>query len=189
MNYNKILNKKLKSDNKLKKVKWGENKSISLPHFNHPDGDFFNEFTKYNEYNEYNNGIKGQGLYKKNINSNVTKYLDKMKDSYSSIVYDTNPQIASIPINPEKIDIADDIDELTAQEIINDDNPNTRVLEYRENPKMFDSMTVGNIYDTLVDNFRVQWSKFNELDAYANDDYYSLDIKPIEKGYTGFATY
>ena len=183
MNYNKILNKNYKSSDKIKKVKWGLNNSIdAIPHFNHPDGDFFNEYTKHDS-------IKDQGFFKENLFSNVTKYLENMKNSYSSILYETNPQKASIPINPEDLDEQENFKNITAHNIINDDDPNTRVLEYRENPKIYDSMNVANVYDTLVDNYRVQWSKFNELDGYGDDNYYSLDMKPKEIGYTDFPTY
>jgi hypothetical protein len=180
MNYNKIINKKNKSNNKIKKVKWGLNNSISIPHYNHPDGDFFNEYTKYTDKEMTNQGV---------LNSNITKYLENMKNSYSSIIYDTNPQKASIPINPENLNEQENFENISAHNIINENDPNTRVLEYRENSKIYDSMTVGNVYDTLVDNYRVQWSKFNNLDGYGNNNYYSLDIKPKEIGYTDFPTY
>ena len=86
MNYKKILKKDKNKNNNLKKVRWG-NKNIIMNHHLNPVFDFFDQ---------YNNGIEDGPLYKDNINSNVTKYLDKMSNSYGSTIYQTNPlQLAS----------------------------------------------------------------------------------------------
>ena len=174
INYKKILKKDQNIN--LKKVRWGK-KNIIMNHDLNPEFDFFDQ---------YNNGIEGGALYKENINSNVTKYLDKMSNSYGSIVYQTNPQIANIPENPEYIK---DIDNISAHEIINNNDANERILEYKEEPKIYESMEVGNIYDNLVDNYRVKWGKINGLNAYNTNNNYELENDPTELGYTDFPTY
>ena len=50
-------------------------------------------------------------------------------------------------------------------------------------------MEVGNIYDNLVDNYRVKWGKINGLNAYNTNNNYELENDPTELGYTDFPTY
>jgi len=169
INYKKILYK-----NNNKKVRWNSKNSVIHPHYTNPEIDYFDT---------YNNGIEEYGLFKNNINSNVTKYLDNMADSYKSIASDTYPIKASIPEDPELVN------SIEAHEIVNDEDPNTRVLEYRNDPEIYESMEVGNVYDKLVNNFRVEWGKFEELNAHNQTNYYDLGIAPDDKGYTDFATY
>ena len=186
MNYNKLFNK---NNNLKKKVRWGK-KNIMMNYHLNPQIDFFDQ---------YNNGMKGQPLYKKNINSNITKYLDNMNNSYGSTIYDTNPKKAFIPENPDNID---NIDNITAHEIINEDDTNKRVLDYRESlleenfkdetediADKYQDMEVGNIYDNLVDNYRIKWGKINGLNAFDKSDHYELDNDPNDIGYTNFPTY
>ena len=161
-------------DNNNKKVRWGSKNSVIHPHYTSPEIDYFDS---------YNNGIDEYGLSKNNINSDVTRYLDNMTDSYKSIASDTYPIKASIPEDPELVD------SIEAREIVNEADANTRVLEYRNDPEMYESMEVGNVYDTLVNNFRVEWGKFDNLNAHDQTNYYDLSIVPNDKGYTDFATY
>jgi hypothetical protein len=170
INYKKIVFNK---DNN-KKVRWNSTKSIIHPHYNNPEFDYFDS---------YNNGIEEYALFKNNINSNITKYLDNMADSYKSVASDTYPIKASIPEDPELVE------SIQAREIVNNADPNTRVLEYRNDPKIYDSMEVGNVYDSLVNNFRVEWGKFEDLNAHDQTNYYDLSIAPDDMGYTNFATY
>lgn len=171
MNYKKMV-KKNKIINYKKKVRWGE-KNIINHHIN-PQIDFFDQ---------YNNGIEGQALHNENINSNIIKYLDTMKNSYGSTIYETNPKQANIPENPEYIK---DINNISAHEIINDNDANQRILTYKEDSE---SKEIGSIYDNLVDNYRIKWGKINELNAFDKSNNYELDNNPKELGYTDFPTY
>ena len=192
MNYDKIYNNNLNNDlinqDNKKKVKWCE-KNIIMGHHLHPEIDYFDQ-------DQYNNGLDGLPLSKNNINSNVTTYLDKMKNSYSSTIHDTYPKKAFIPENP------DYINKIDSHDIINDYDANERVLDYKqslsnnnndedenEDANMYDDMDIGNVYDNLVDNFRVKWGKIDGLDGNDINDNYILDNKPSDIGYTSFATY
>ncbi len=186
MNYNKISNnyenKDINKENK-KKVKWCE-KNIIMGHHLNPEIDYFDQ---------YNNGLDNLPLSNKNINSNVTKYLDKMKNSYSSTICNTYPKKAFLPEDP------DYINKIDAHTIINDYDANDRVLDYKQSlleenddedgDNMYDGEDIGNVYDNLVDNFRVKWGKINGLDGNNKNDLYILDNKPSDIGYTSFATY
>ena len=186
MNYNKISNnyenKDINKENK-KKVKWCE-KNIIMGHHLNPEIDYFDQ---------YNNGLDNLPLSNKNINSNVTKYLDKMKNSYSSTICNTYPKKAFLPEDP------DYINKIDAHTIINDYDANDRVLDYKQSlleenddedgDNMYDGEDIGNVYDNLVDNFRVKWGKIDGLDGNDINDNYILDKKPSDIGYTSFATY
>jgi hypothetical protein len=186
MNYNKIINNNdvnndVNKENK-KKVKWCENNLIMAHHL-HPE-------IEIDYFDQYNNGLDGLPLSNKNINSNVTKYLDKMKNSYSSTVCDTYPKKASIPVAP------DCINEIDARTIINTHVTNDRVLDYKQSldnkcqeNNMYDGEDIGNVYDNLVDNFRIKWGKIDSLNGNEKHDHYILENKPNEMGYTSFATY
>ena len=197
MNYNKIMNNDINDDTNKenkKKVKWCE-KNLIMGHHLHPEIDYFDQ---------YNNGLDGLPLSNKNINSNVTKYLDKMSNSYSSTVCDTYPKKAFIPVAPSNywnqtsIDFPVAPDYINAHEIINDYDANERVLDYKQSlldnndckeDNIYNDMDVGNVYDNLVDNFRVKWGKIDKLDGNDINDNYILDNKPSDIGYTSFATY
>ena len=191
MNYNKItnnntnnnINNNVNNINK-KKVKWSEKNSI-MSHHLHPEFEI-------DYFDQYNNGLDGLPLSNKNINSNVTKHLDNMINSYGSTVSDTYPKKAFIPIAPEYID------EIDARAIINDYDANERVLDYKQSlldnydckqDNMYDGEDIGNVYDNLVDNFRIKWGKIDGLDGNDINDNYILDKKPSDIGYTSFATY
>ncbi len=49
--------------------------------------------------------------------------------------------------------------------------------------------TIGEVYDNMVDNYRVKWGKFDSLGAFDRSSHYGIDVNPSENGYTGFATY
>jgi hypothetical protein len=196
MNYNKIMNNDINDDTNKenkKKVKWCE-KNIIMGHHLNPEIDYFDQ---------YNNGLDNLPLSNKNINSNVTKYLDKMKNSYSSTISNTYPKKAFLPEDP------DYINKIDAHTIINDYDANDRVLDYKQSlleeddddeegeegeegedrEDMYNGEDIGNVYDNLVDNFRVKWGKINRLDGNNKNDLYILDNKPSDIGYTSFATY
>ncbi len=193
MNYNKIINNNDVNKENKKKVKWCE-QNLIMGHHLHPEIDYFDQ---------YNNGLDGLPLSNKNINSNVTKYLDKMKNSYSSTVCDTYPKKASIPVaplalgcKPKRLDLPDCINEIDAHAIINTHVTNDRVLDYKQSldnkcqeNNMYDGEDIGNVYDNLVDNFRIKWGKIDSLNGNEKHDHYILENKPSEMGYTSFATY
>jgi hypothetical protein len=54
---------------------------------------------------------------------------------------------------------------------------------------MYDGEDIGNVYDNLVDNFRVKWGKIEGLEGNDIHDHYILENKPCDIGYTSFATY
>ena len=192
MNYNKItnnntnnnINNNINNNENKKKVKWSDKNSI-MSHHLHPEFEI-------DYFDQYNNGLDGLPLSNKNINSNVTKHLDNMINSYGSTVSDTYPKKAFIPIAPEYID------EIDARAIINDYDANERVLDYKQSlldnydckqDNMYDGEDIGNVYDNLVDNFRIKWGKIDGLDGNDINDNYILDKKPSDIGYTSFATY
>jgi hypothetical protein len=175
MNYKKII-KRSKKDKKNKKVSWSLSQAAdSLIHQN-PSIDFFDESSNLN-------GVIVDGNL---MNSNIVKYLNKQNESYGSKLYSVNPVKAWIPENPANLD---DINSWSAHEIVSQNDPNTRVQEYRENPSEVVGSTVGEMYDNMVDNFRVQWGKFEGLGAYDPTSYYGIDVEPSTNGYTNFATY
>ena len=194
MNYNKItnnntnnnINNNVNNINK-KKVKWSEKNSI-MSHHLHPEFEI-------DYFDQYNNGLDGLTLSNKNINYNVTKHLDNMINSYGSTVSDTYPKKAFIPIAPLALGCKPKID---AHAIINDYDANERVLDYKQSlldnydckqDNMYDGEDIGNVYDNLVDNFRIKWGKIDGLDGNDINDNYILDKKPSDIGYTSFATY
>jgi hypothetical protein len=108
-----------------------------------------------------------------------------MNNSYGSTIYETNPKQANIPENPEYIK---DINNISAHEIINNNDANQRILTYKEDSES-ESKEIGNIYDNLVDNYRIKWGKINDLNAFDKSNNYELDNNPNELGYTDFPTY
>jgi hypothetical protein len=134
-----------------------------------------------NNIESYNNDII--------ISSNIIKNLNKLKDSYSNSVNNNKLIIASIPKSPyDENNNRINLNNIDSQDLVNEDDANIRVYELNE----FDNndKEIGIIFDNLVDNNRVEWSKIdNNLMAYDDSIYYSLDKTPIELGYTGFATY
>ena len=189
MNFKKIIksNKEKRNKNKNKKVSWSlSNAAAEISHHN-PSIDFFNETSN-------TNGIIIEG---NNIDSNIIKYLNKQNESYGSKLSCVNSTKAWIPEDP---DLLDNKNSFTAHQIINENDSNTRIQNYRDfqvnevednqiNQSEFMASTVGEVYDNMVDNFRVKWGKINGLGTYESKDYYGLDVEPTTNGYTGFATY
>ena len=171
VNYKKIINiiMQLSTNNKTKSVSWSDNidKTTSIP-TNIPTS------------------IPTSIPTNNNLESKTLNYLNKHKESYGSKIYSVNPIKAWIAEDPENLL---DINAFTAHQIINQNDANTRVQEYRDDPTAYEGSTVGEVYDNMVDNFRVKWSKFDGLEAHDPTSYYGLDVEPSANGYTGFATY
>jgi hypothetical protein len=194
MNYKKIIRKtcnyknkifiggetETKTDTKIgtdtKKVRWDLDQGLdNLSHHN-PLIDFFNDSSN-------SNGLVVEGNA---INSDVIKYLNKKGESYGSKLYSVNPVQAWISEDP---DILVDRNNFTAHEIIGSEDSNTRIQDYRQDSNLTNGDTVGEVYDNMVDNFRVKWGQFEGLNGYDTTLYYSLDVNPNSNGYTEFATY
>jgi hypothetical protein len=180
MNYKKSIDKLSKKNKiiKRKKVSWSLDKgSKQLIHHN-PTIDFFNESTNQN----------GIIVETKPTDSRIIKYLNKQDESYGSKIQSTNPTKAWAPEDP---DIIEDINNYTAHEIIGTEDPNSRVNNFREDPNLMATQgeTIGEVYDNMVDNYRVKWGKFDSLGAFDRSSHYGIDVNPSENGYTGFATY
>jgi len=184
MNYKKIIRKtysyKDKDKNIMvtesKKVRWDLAKAVDESSHQNPLIDFFDESSN-------SNGLVVEGNL---INSDIIQYLNKQDESYGSKLYSVNPAKAWISEDP---DILVDRNNFTAHEIIGLEDSNTRIQAYREDPSITNGDTVGEVYDNMVDNFRVKWGQFEGLGAYDPTSYYSLDVKPNSNGYTEFATY
>lgn len=180
MNYKKIIRKTyLRKPNIQgigKKVRWNlEKASKEFVHQN-PSIDFFNESSN-------TNGVIVEG---NKVSSDVIQYLNKQNESYSSKLYSVNPVKAWIGEDP---DMLPNKNNYTAHEIIGTEDANTRIQDYRDNPNNYTGSTVGEVYDNMVDNFRVKWGKFEGLEAFDDSSYYLLEDKPSTHGYTEFATY
>lgn len=180
MNYKKSLKKTYRKKNieKRKKVSWALAKGESQLIHHNPTIDFFNESAN-------TNGIM---VETKPINSQIIKYLNKQNESYGSKLQSTNPAKAWAPEDP---DVISDINNFTAHEIIGMEDPNSRVNNFRSDPNLIATQgeTIGEVYDSMVDNYRVKWGKFDSLGALDRSSHYGLDVVPSEHGYTGFATY
>jgi hypothetical protein len=183
MNYKKIIRKTYSRKNKTiggndsKKVRWDLAQAAKESAHQNPLVDFFDGTTN-------RDGLVLEGNA---ISSDIVKYLNKQSESYGSKVYSVNPTKAWIPEDP---DILVDRNNFTAHEIIGEEEPNTRVHEFREgNTNGFEGNTIGEVYDNMVDNFRVKWGQFEGLGAYDPTSYYSLEVNPDANGYTDFATY
>lgn len=177
MNYKKIIKKYKREENKkTKKVSWSLSDAAKQITHHSPSIDFFDESSNLN-------GIIVEGNL---VDSNITKYLNKQSDSYSSKLYSVNPTKAWIAEDPDNLD---NIKSYTAHEIISENDPNTRVQDYRDDPLQTIGSTVGEVYDNMVDNFRVKWSKFEGLEAFDPTSHYGINVDPTSNGYTGFATY
>lgn len=183
MNYKKTIRKTYFSSNKnvgtieSKKVRWDLAQATKESVHQNPSVDFFDESSN-------RNGLVVEGNA---VSSDIIKYLNKQSESYGSKLYSVNPTKAWIGEDP---DLLVDRNNFTAHEIIGSEDPNTRVQEFRENPTSFvTGETIGEVYDNMVDNFRVKWGQFEGLGAYDPTSYYSLDVNPDTHGYTGFATY
>ena len=187
MNYKKVIRNIYKNKNiESKKVRWNLKKaakeSTSLNH-QKPSIDFFDESINPN----------GLAIENKLLNSDIIKYLNTQDDSYGSKLYSVNPVQAWISEDP---DLLKDKNNYTAHEIINLENSNTRIDTFREdqlqgssNDILSNASTIGEVYDNMVDNFRVKWGKFEGLGAFDQRSDYNLDVKPATNGYTDFATY
>jgi hypothetical protein len=174
MNYKKLIKEK----HKRKNVSWSlEKEKNNLIHHN-PVMDFFNETSN-------TNGII---IETKPTDSKIIRYLNEQDESYGTKLQSTNPTKAWGPEDP---DLIDDINNYTAHEIIGLEDPNYRVDSFRTNPNTMASHeeTIGEVYDNMVDNYRVKWGKFDSLESFDRSSHYGLDIEPSEHGYTGFATY
>jgi len=136
-----------------------------------------------NNNNNNNNDAKKEYVFNEKLNSNVTNFLDNIQNSYTSIASNTYPIKASIPQKPQVLD------NFSSHDITNSSDANTRVLEYKNQPEIYNSMGVANVYDQLVDNSRLEWGKFTSLDGNESGDYYDINIQPNKFGYTEFATY
>jgi len=182
MNYKKLIRKTYSRKDKnivgteSKKVRWDLAKAVTESSHQNPLIDFFDDSIN-------RNGLVLEG---NTINSDIVKYLNKQGESYSSKLYSVNPAKAWISEDP---DVLDDRNNFTAHEIIGSEDSNTRVQAYRKDPSISNGETVGEVYDNMVDNFRVKWGQFEGLDAYNPTTYYSLDVTPDSNGYTEFATY
>jgi hypothetical protein len=180
MNYKKSINKLRKKKNmpKTKKVSWslGNNESMLL-HQN-PTVDFFDDSSNMN----------GIIVERNPTNSQIIKYLNKQDESYGVKVKCINPTKAWAPEDP---DIIDDINNYTAHEIIGLEDPNSRVNNFRENPNSiaYTGETIAELYDNMVDNYRVKWGKFDTLGSFDKSSHYGIDVQPSTNGYTDFATY
>ena len=180
MNFKKSINKIYKKKNIInrKKVSWSlEKEKKQLLHYN-PVIDFFNESSN-------TNGII---VETKPTDSQIIKYLNKQNESYGTKIQTTNPTKAWAPEDPDAID---DINNYTAHEIIGMDDPNSRVNSFRTDPMLIASQgeTIGEVYDNMVDNYRVKWGKFESLGSFDKSSHYGIDVEPSTNGYTGFATY
>lgn len=133
--------------------------------------------------NNNDNDTKKEYVFNEKLNSSVTNFLDNIQNSYTSIASNTYPIKASIPQKPEILN------NFSSYNITNSSDPNSRVLEYRNQPEIYNSMGVANVYDQLVDNSRLEWGKFTSLDGNEEADYYDINIQPNKFGYTDFATY
>lgn len=165
MNYRKI--KRFKKDNRTKKVSWSLSDATNKLTYQNPSIDFFDDSSNL-------------------MNSNIVKYLNNQSESYASKLYLVNPIKAWIPEDPSNLD---DPNSWSAHEIVSQNDPNTRVQEYLEDPTQGVGSTIGELYDNMVDNYRVQWGKFEGLGAYDPTSYYGIDVEPSINGYTSFATY
>ncbi len=180
MNYKKSIKKTFKKNSlaKTKKVSWAlANTENHLIHQN-PAIDFFNESSNPN----------GIIIETKPTDSQIIKYLNKQNESYASKLQSTNPTKAWAPEDP---DVINDINNYTAHEIIGLEDPNTRVNNFRSDPNSLAAQgnTIGEMYDNMVDNYRVKWGKFDSLGSFDKSSHYGLDVDPSDHGYTGFATY
>lgn len=128
-----------------------------------------------------------QDISEFNPSSKITSYLDNLQNSYPNSINIDQPKTASIPTKP-----IDNFNFNDSRSIININNANTRVHEFNQLTTQSDNMTIGNLYDNLVDNYRVEWGKSLEgLDGNSlHDNHYNIDTaKPEDNGYTSFATY
>jgi hypothetical protein len=182
MNYKKIIRKTYSRTDKIvtgtesKKVRWDLAKAVKESSHQNPLIDFFDDSSN-------RNGLVVDGNA---INSDIVKYLNKQSESYGTKIYSVNPTKAWISEDP---DILVDRNNFTAHEIIGSEDSNTRINAYREDPSSANGETVGEVYDNMVDNFRVKWGQFEGLESYDPISYYSLDVNPDSNGYTEFATY
>jgi len=181
MNYKKSiekLHKKKNTGNIRKKVSWSLGKYENQLIHHNPTVDFFDESTNQN----------GIIVENKLTDSKIIKYLNKQDESYGVKVKSINPTKAWAPEDP---DVIDDINNYTAHEIIGLEDPNSRINSFRQNPNSIAASgeTIGEVYDNMVDNYRVKWGKFDTLDSFAKSSHYGIDVEPTTNGYTNFATY
>lgn len=169
-------------------------------------------FLNYNKYQSYSNNTKKVSWNNNNViippdnissvieydtniseyttSSKITSYLDNLKDSYPNAVNISQPMESSIPTKPPTNDILNfnDVRSFNSLNI----NTNTRVNDFNKEITHNDNLTIGNLYDNLVDNYRVEWGQIPDgLDGNSlHDNHYNIDIlKPEDNGYTSFATY
>jgi hypothetical protein len=180
MNYKKSIDKLHKKNNmtKTKKVSWSLEKNESRLIHHNPTVDFFDDSSNMN----------GIIVETKPTNSQIIKYLNKQDESYGVKVKSINPTKAGVAEDPSVID---DINNYTAHEIIGLEDPNSRVNNFRENPDSiaYCGETIGELYDNMVDNYRVKWGKFDTLGSFDRSSHYGIDVEPSTNGYTNFATY
>lgn len=179
MNYKKSISKlKKKNIIKGKKVSWALSKGEKQLIHHNPVVDFFNDSAN----------VNGIIVETKPYDSQIIKYLNKQGEAYASKLESTHPVKAWVPEDP---DVINDINNYTAHEIIGSENPNTRVGNFQSDPNSIATQgeTIGEVYDNMVDNYRVKWGKFDSLGAFDNSSYYGLDVEPSSNGYTGFASY
>lgn len=135
LNYNKLnINKK--------KVSWNPDNNIVY------------------QQNDINNIETYDPLNKDHESSKISIWLQENKNSYPNAVNINQPKTASIPIAPPK-----NIMLYNSRDIINTIDSNIRTTDLHDNHDnqniLNQDKTIGSIYDSLVDNYRLEWGQIN----------------------------